>query len=67
MDDDRQQRIKDRAHHLWEQSGRPDGLHDEHWGQAEREIGGSSTRQAGTPTAGDAAVVATEKRKPKKV
>ncbi len=33
-----QQRIRERAHELWEQSGRPAGRQDEFWYQAEREI-----------------------------
>jgi len=33
-----QERIRARAHELWEQSGRPDGREDEFWYQAEREV-----------------------------
>ncbi|UFZ04167.1 DUF2934 domain-containing protein [Bradyrhizobium ontarionense] len=33
-----QQRIRDRAHALWEQSGRPEGRQDEFWHQAEHDI-----------------------------
>ncbi|MGC2777141.1 MAG: DUF2934 domain-containing protein [Bradyrhizobium sp.] len=33
-----QERIRQRAHALWEQSGRPDGHEDEFWHRAEREI-----------------------------
>ncbi|WP_257170653.1 DUF2934 domain-containing protein [Bradyrhizobium sp. SRS-191] len=33
-----QDRIRERAHQLWEQSGRPDGREDEFWYQAEREV-----------------------------
>ena len=71
MNDDRHDRIKERAHHLWEQAGRPEGQHDDHWDQAEREVDRVTTAEGKPgdqpPTAGDAAVVATEKRKPKKV
>ena len=35
---DREQRIRDRAHALWEQEGRPEGRHNEHWERASREI-----------------------------
>lgn len=38
MQDDRAERIRRRAHQLWEQGGRPDGKHEEHWAQAVREI-----------------------------
>ena len=33
-----QERIRQRAHELWEQSGRPDGREDEFWFEAEREV-----------------------------
>lgn len=35
---DRQERIRVRAHEIWERQGRPDGRHEEHWDQACREI-----------------------------
>ncbi|CCD84300.1 conserved protein of unknown function [Bradyrhizobium sp. ORS 285] len=35
---DLQHRIRERAHHLWEQAGCPDGRDDEFWHQAEHEI-----------------------------
>ena len=38
MDEERTQRVRDRAHALWEQAGRPHGQDAEHWSQAEREI-----------------------------
>ncbi|TCL95969.1 hypothetical protein C8J38_101320 [Rhizobium sp. PP-WC-2G-219] len=30
--------IKKRAYALWESEGRPEGRHDEHWGQAYQEL-----------------------------
>lgn len=36
--EDRTDRIRARAHDMWESEGRPDHRHDEHWLQAEREI-----------------------------
>jgi hypothetical protein len=30
--------IRQRAYEIWEQEGRPDGRHDEHWAQARQEI-----------------------------
>ncbi|RUW05287.1 DUF2934 domain-containing protein, partial [Mesorhizobium sp. M1A.F.Ca.IN.022.05.2.1] len=33
MTDDRQERIRRRAHEIWEQAGRPEGAHMEHWDQ----------------------------------
>jgi hypothetical protein len=35
--DDREQRIRDRARKIWEDAGRADGSHDEHWRRAEAE------------------------------
>ena len=32
------ERIRQRAHELWEQEGRPEGCHDQHWARACREI-----------------------------
>ncbi|MER8438563.1 DUF2934 domain-containing protein [Mesorhizobium sp. M1312] len=40
MTDDRQERIRRRAHAIWEQTGRPDGAHQQHWDQASAEIDG---------------------------
>ena len=37
MSDDREDRIRKRAHALWEQNGRPEGQHEEHWHQASQE------------------------------
>ncbi len=45
MDRDLEQRIRARAHELWEQSGRVDGQADEHWRQAERELTALSDAQ----------------------
>jgi hypothetical protein len=39
--DDRQDRIRQRAHEIWEQAGRPEGAHQEHWEQAPAEIDGA--------------------------
>ncbi|MER9661764.1 DUF2934 domain-containing protein [Mesorhizobium sp. M0159] len=35
---DREERIRQRAHAIWEQAGRPDGAHQQHWDQATTEI-----------------------------
>ena len=32
------ERIRQRAHELWEQEGRPEGRQEEHWARAGREI-----------------------------
>lgn len=36
--DRRQERIRERAHRLWEEAGRPEGSDKQHWDAAEREI-----------------------------
>ncbi len=37
-DTDREERIRIRAHEIWERQGKPEGRNDEHWDQARREI-----------------------------
>ncbi|KHK90893.1 DUF2934 domain-containing protein [Novosphingobium malaysiense] len=43
---DKDQRIRERAHALWEQEGRPHGRHDAHWDQARQEIEGNEAKPA---------------------
>lgn len=38
MTPDRDERIRQRAHEIWERDGRPHGRHDEHWQRAREEI-----------------------------
>jgi Protein of unknown function (DUF2934) len=38
MNNQREQRIRDRAHQIWEREGRPDGQEQNHWERASREI-----------------------------
>jgi hypothetical protein len=33
-----EQRIRERAHQIWEREGRPEGKSDEHWQRAQAEI-----------------------------
>ena len=35
---DRTKRVAQRAYELWDQQGRPDGRHHEHWLEAERQL-----------------------------
>jgi hypothetical protein len=42
MDHDREERIRQRAHKMWEDDGRPEGREGEHWDRAMREIDGNS-------------------------
>ncbi|MER9087193.1 DUF2934 domain-containing protein [Mesorhizobium sp. M0847] len=41
MTDDKQDRIRQRAHEIWEKAGRPEGAHQEHWEQATAEADGA--------------------------
>jgi hypothetical protein len=54
MDHDRDQRIRARAHAIWEREGRPDGRETEHWQLAleeiEREDSGSGPRALSEPS-----------------
>jgi hypothetical protein len=42
MDTDREERIRRRAHEIWEREGQPHGRDREHWSEAAREIEGES-------------------------
>ena len=44
MTDDRQERIRQRAHAIWEKAGRPQGAHQQHWDQATAEIDGEDAK-----------------------
>ncbi|HYD98562.1 MAG TPA: DUF2934 domain-containing protein [Alphaproteobacteria bacterium] len=39
-------RIRERAYQLWEEAGRPDGAHDQHWEEARRQIEAESVTGA---------------------
>ncbi|MER9626182.1 MULTISPECIES: DUF2934 domain-containing protein [unclassified Mesorhizobium] len=39
MDDDRHEKIRQRAYEIWMREGRPDGAHERHWQQAKQELG----------------------------
>lgn len=43
---DREERIRARAHELWELEGRPDGAGDRHWLQAAAEIDAKPAKAA---------------------
>ena len=46
MQSDRQERISERAYHIWVAEGRIHGRHEEHWHRAEREIAEEELRLA---------------------
>jgi hypothetical protein len=37
MMDNREQQQRERAYKIWEDAGRPHGLHDDHWNKAEEQ------------------------------
>jgi hypothetical protein len=43
MIDDMEERIRQRAHQLWEQAGRPEGFAEQHWEQALGQITAENT------------------------
>lgn len=49
MNEDLHQKVRQRAHALWEQAGRPHGQDAEHWVQAEREIAAEGDTQPSAP------------------
>jgi hypothetical protein len=42
---EREQRIRERAHHIWEREGQPDGQEPNHWERASREIDEEERKQ----------------------
>jgi hypothetical protein len=48
-----EERVRQRAHEIWEEAGRPDGQHDAHWEQACREIEAESDEPSGVVDAPD--------------
>jgi hypothetical protein len=49
MQEDREARIRERAHAIWEEEGRPVGKEREHWERAAIEVDGESrSRSSGT-------------------
>lgn len=47
--DNREERIRRKAHELWEQAGRPDHKSHDHWSEAERQID-KEGRESGNDT-----------------
>jgi Protein of unknown function (DUF2934) len=63
---DRSQQIRERAHSLWERDGRPEGLDQAHWHEAERQIAAESNRSTSASAVGKPKVKGTAS-KPKAV
>ena len=51
MSEDRIQRVRERAHRVWEEAGRQLGTDAEHWAQAEREIEAEDASDEPAPAA----------------
>jgi hypothetical protein len=52
----REDRIKQRAHEIWEREGRPEGRQQEHWDQAVQEIESEGSETERGPVTPDPAV-----------
>ncbi|PBC02781.1 DUF2934 domain-containing protein [Mesorhizobium sp. WSM3860] len=50
---DREERIRRRAHEIWERAGRPEGRQQEHWDQAVQEIESEGSEAERGPVAPD--------------
>jgi hypothetical protein len=61
MSDDRIERIRARAHEIWEREGRPDGRDADHWRQASDEV---DAEGADAVAANQAANAATDPKAP---
>lgn len=59
--DDIQERIRRRAHELWESEGHPHGRDSDHWAQAEAEIRGAGALEPTGKVAGSRKKTATSK------
>nr|WP_322029571.1 DUF2934 domain-containing protein [Paraburkholderia sp. J76] len=49
MNDEREERIRQRAYRLWEDDGAPEGRADEYWGRAEKQIDAEYDVEGDTP------------------
>ncbi|MDF2797923.1 MAG: hypothetical protein K0R85_667 [Devosia sp.] len=47
QDEHKDGRTRERAYQLWEQEGRPEGRHEDHWHQASQEFAGEGEREGG--------------------
>ena len=65
MTGDRDEKIRKRAHAIWEAEGRPSGAHDRHWRQAESEVDGPGKKPAKSTAKPRAAAAPKATAKPK--
>lgn len=47
MSHDREAAIREKARAIWEKEGKPDGHHERHWIEAEREVSSGAAKTAG--------------------
>jgi hypothetical protein len=68
MSTEKHERIRQRAHAIWENEGRPDGEHERHWAMATSEIDAedASPPIEATTGAGPALAAHTKDAKPRK-
>ncbi|WP_082910360.1 DUF2934 domain-containing protein [Sinorhizobium glycinis] len=45
--DEKRERIRRRAYEIWEREGRPDGGHERHWHEAEKQLDEEEGRTSG--------------------
>lgn len=60
----REERIKARAHAIWENEGRPEARSNDHWERAEREIDSEAAMQGGNEETGAALATSAEAEAP---
>jgi len=66
MADDRQERIRNRAHQIWQEEGQPAGHHERHWHQAAADVDREdATGKPAKKPAKKAAVAGKAKAEPK--
>jgi hypothetical protein len=64
---DLEQSVRERAYHLWLESGRPDGNADEHWLAAQREVLSASLGTFGSVSVAEHSEAPKKSTKPRKV
>lgn len=52
MAKDHSEALRQKAYEIWEREGRPEGMHDEHWARAQRELDGEAVQKPKTPRGG---------------
>jgi hypothetical protein len=50
MDQTKEERIREKAHSMWEQEGRPEGQDSRHWEEAEKQLVEADSVAAGQPS-----------------